>query len=37
MTTLESTTKSQAIVKKVYQAFFSPSQYEVKLSRPGNH
>ncbi len=32
MTTLESTTKSQAIVKKVYQAFFSPSQYEVKLT-----
>ena len=30
MTTLESTTKSQAIVRKVYQAFFSPSQYEVK-------
>jgi len=31
MTTLESTgTKQQAIVKKVYQAFFSPSQYEVK-------
>jgi pimeloyl-ACP methyl ester carboxylesterase len=32
MTTLESTTKSQVIVKKVYQAFFSPSQYEVKLT-----
>ncbi|NOT06310.1 MAG: alpha/beta hydrolase [Anaerolineales bacterium] len=30
MTTLEPTTKYQAIVKKVYQAFFSPSQYEVK-------
>ena len=31
MTTLESsTTKSQGIVKKAYQAFFSPSQYEVK-------
>lgn len=31
MTTLETTnTRQQAIVKKVYQAFFSPSQYEVK-------
>jgi pimeloyl-ACP methyl ester carboxylesterase len=32
MSTLESSasTKQQAIVKKVYQAFFSPSQYEVK-------
>src|SRR5215203_5537292 len=32
MTTLESsaTTKPQGVVKKVYQAFFSPSQYEVK-------
>ena len=31
MTTLESTgTKYQGIVKKTYQAFFSPSQYEVK-------
>ena len=31
MTTLESTaTRQQGIVKKVYQAFFSPSQYEVK-------
>ena len=30
MTTLEPTTKSQGIVGKVYQAFFSPSQYEVK-------
>jgi pimeloyl-ACP methyl ester carboxylesterase len=31
MTTLETTVlKQQAIVKKVYQAFFSPSQYEVK-------
>jgi len=33
MTTLESsTTKYQAIVKKVYQAFFSPSRYEVKAT-----
>ncbi|MBL8063661.1 MAG: alpha/beta hydrolase [Anaerolineales bacterium] len=33
MATLEfSTTKQQVIVKKVYQAFFSPSQYEVKPS-----
>ena len=33
MTTLESTTTSQqAIVKKVYQAFFSPGKYEVKSS-----
>jgi pimeloyl-ACP methyl ester carboxylesterase len=32
MTTLETTTlKHQAILKKAYQAFFSPSQYEVKL------
>src|SRR3990172_6440577 len=31
MTTLETTTlKNQAFVKKAYQAFFSPSQYEVK-------
>jgi pimeloyl-ACP methyl ester carboxylesterase len=31
MTTLETTgTKYQGIVKKIYQAFFSPSQYEVK-------
>ncbi len=31
MATLESTsTKQSGIVKKVYQAFFSPSQYEVK-------
>ncbi len=31
MVTLESTsTKQSGIVKKVYQAFFSPSQYEVK-------
>lgn len=32
MATLESsaTTKQQGIVKKVYQAFFSPSKYEVK-------
>jgi len=33
MTTLESTaTKQQGIVKKVYQAFFSPARYEVKPS-----
>jgi hypothetical protein len=31
MTTLESAaTKYEGIVKKIYQAFFSPSQYEVK-------
>ena len=30
MTILESTTKQQGIVKKVYQAFFSPARYEVK-------
>jgi pimeloyl-ACP methyl ester carboxylesterase len=31
MTTLETTSpKTQAIVKKAYQAFFSPSKYEVK-------
>ena len=31
MATLDSTsTKQSGIVKKVYQAFFSPSQYEVK-------
>jgi pimeloyl-ACP methyl ester carboxylesterase len=30
MTTLPVTRESQAIVKKVYQAFFSPSRYEVK-------
>jgi pimeloyl-ACP methyl ester carboxylesterase len=30
MNALEMNTKYQAIVKKVYQAFFSPSQYEVK-------
>ncbi|MGB7875211.1 MAG: alpha/beta hydrolase [Anaerolineales bacterium] len=31
MTTLETTSlKNQAILKKAYQAFFSPSQYEVK-------
>lgn len=31
MTTLETTTlKNQAIVKKAYQAFFSPSRYEIK-------
>jgi len=33
MSTLETTlTKQQGIVKKVYQAFFSPAQYEVKPS-----
>jgi len=32
MTTVEPVTKQQGIVKKVYQAFFSPSQYEVKSS-----
>ena len=33
MNTLEpATIKHQAIVKKAYQAFFSPSQYEVKLA-----
>lgn len=30
MATLESRTKHPELVKKVYQAFFSPSQYEVK-------
>jgi len=30
MKTLESTGKHRELVKKVYQAFFSPSQYEVK-------
>jgi len=30
MTTLEVQTKHQEIVRKAYQAFFSPSQYEVK-------
>jgi pimeloyl-ACP methyl ester carboxylesterase len=30
MTTLETSAKTQAIIKKAYQAFFSPSQYEVK-------
>ena len=30
MTTLESQTKYQGIVKKAYQAFFSPAQYEIK-------
>lgn len=30
MTTLESITTHQGIVRKAYQAFFSPSQYEVK-------
>lgn len=32
MTTLEARTKYQGIVRKAYQAFFSPSQYEVKQS-----
>ncbi|MBC7879184.1 MAG: alpha/beta hydrolase [Anaerolineales bacterium] len=33
MTTVDtSTTKQQQIIKKVYQAFFSPSQYEVKAA-----
>jgi pimeloyl-ACP methyl ester carboxylesterase len=32
MTTLEARTKYQGIMKKAYQAFFSPSQYEVKSS-----
>lgn len=33
MTTLESsTTKNQAVVKKVYQAFFGPSRYEEKAA-----
>jgi len=30
MSTVTSTNESQAIVKKVYRAFFSPSRYEVK-------
>lgn len=30
MTTLDPKTKYQGVVKKVYRAFFSPSQYEVK-------
>jgi pimeloyl-ACP methyl ester carboxylesterase len=30
MTTLESKTKYQGVIKKAYQAFFSPTQYEVK-------
>ncbi len=30
MTTLEAGTKYQGVVKKAYQAFFSPAQYEVK-------
>lgn len=30
MTTLEPKTKYQGFVKKVYRAFFSPTQYEVK-------
>lgn len=30
MTTLEAKTKYQNIIKKAYQAFFSPAQYEVK-------
>jgi pimeloyl-ACP methyl ester carboxylesterase len=43
MTTLEQTTKYQGIVKKAYQVFFSPSQYEVKsadreiIERGNNH
>ncbi len=32
MSTLASTSESQAIAKKVYRAFFSPSRYEVKPS-----
>lgn len=32
MSTLTSTRESQAIVKKVYRAFFSPSKYEVKAT-----
>ena len=32
MSTLTSSSESQAIVKKVYQAFFSPGKYEVKSS-----
>lgn len=32
MSTLASTSESQAVVKKVYRAFFSPSKYEVKPS-----
>jgi len=32
MNTLTSTSESQALVKKVYRAFFSPSKYEVKPS-----
>ena len=35
MTTLPATHESQVIVKKVYQAFFSPSKYEVKSSEQG--
>jgi pimeloyl-ACP methyl ester carboxylesterase len=30
MTTVETSTKLQGIVKKAYQAFFNPSQYEIK-------
>ncbi len=30
MTTMETTSKHQGIVKKAYQAFFSPGKYEVK-------
>ena len=30
MTTLEPRTKQQDVVRKVYEAFFSPAQYEVK-------
>ena len=32
MSTLASTTESQAVVKRVYRAFFSPGRYEVKPS-----
>ena len=32
MTTLESNIESQAIVKKVYRAFFGPNKYEVKTT-----
>lgn len=33
MTALETNVKNQAIIKKVYQAFFSPAKYEVKASQ----
>lgn len=32
MSTFISASQSQAIVKKVYRAFFTPSQYEVKTT-----